>query len=161
MKQTNEAALATGLGAGAVTWSWIDQAHHVMQILVTLAGLAWWVRLWWVNAKLRPPGMDDRVRCEPIVVLGAVLAVLLTAGCAYHRPQMRTEERGTNGTVRIVETSSPGWALWPATQDLSKERLSNGRTQSIGVEGLNQDGGSTNVADTIRALSGLMEKLRP
>jgi len=161
MNKTNEAVAATTTGAFAVTWSWIDQAHHVMQILLTIAGLAWWVRLWLSDPRLKPPGSDDRIKCEPMVVLFAVLVVLLTAGCAYHRPQMRTEERGTNGLVRVVETSSPGWALWPATQDLQKERLSNGKTQSIGVEGLNQDGGSTNVADTIRALSGLLERIRP
>jgi hypothetical protein len=161
MNKTNEAVAATGLGVGAVAWSWVDQAHQIMQILVTLAGLAWWIRLWLSDPGLKPPGSDDRMKCEPMVVLFAVLMVLVTAGCAYHRPQLRSEERATNGVVRVVETSSPGWALWPATQDLTRERLSNGKTQSIGVEGLTQDGGGTNVADTIRALSGLLERLRP
>ena len=39
MNKTNEAIAATTTGAAAVAWSWVEQAHHVMQILVTLAGL--------------------------------------------------------------------------------------------------------------------------
>lgn len=162
MNKTNEALAATATGVAAVSWGWVDQANHVLQLLVTLAGFAWWVRLWIRKPELRPPGLpDDRQRCHPMVVLVAVLFVLATAGCAYRRPQMETEERGTNGTVRIVRTSSPTWALWPATQELNRERLSNGKTQSIGSEGVTQETGATNVAETFDAATRLIRAVRP
>ena len=57
MNKTNEAIAATAIGAGAVSWGWIDDANHVLQLLVTVAGFAWWVRLWWKNPNQRPPGL--------------------------------------------------------------------------------------------------------
>jgi hypothetical protein len=160
MNKTNEAIAATTIGAGSVAWSWIDQAHHVMQILVTMAGLAWWVRLWLSNPKLKPPAAD-KVRCEPAVVLFAILVVLLTAGCAYNRPTMRTETRGTNGTVTLSETSARTFALWPATSTVERQKLSNGKTQSIGTDGIDQQGGGTNLVEALRSIDSILGKLRP
>lgn len=88
--------------------------------------------------------------------LAAILALALT-GCAWQHPTLRTEERATNGTVRLQETRITSFALWPATQEMARQKASNGKTQSIGQEGLAQDGGSTNVAGTIRELRLLLE----
>jgi hypothetical protein len=51
--------------------------------------------------------------------------------------------------------------LWPATSELARQRISNGKTQSIGTEGLNQDGGGTNVTDALRSLDSILSKIRP
>jgi hypothetical protein len=85
------------------------------------------------------------------------LAAAALAGCAWQKPTLRTEERSTNGTVRIQETRITSWALWPATQEIARQKASNGKTQSIGQEALSQDGGSTNVASTLRELRLLVE----
>ena len=57
MNKTNEAIAATATGVGALSLSWVDQANHVLQLAVTMAGLAWWIRLWWKNPNQKPPGL--------------------------------------------------------------------------------------------------------
>ena len=159
MNRTNEAIAATATGAGAVAWSWIDQAHHIMQILVTLAGLVWWARLWWTNANLKPPA-SDKVRSPALVIACAVILSMFAAGCAYNRPTLRTETRTTNGVVSVSETSARTFALWPATSTVERQRLSNGKTQSVGTEGLEQQGGGTNLVEALRALDSILGKIR-
>lgn len=87
----------------------------------------------------------------------ALCLMLALTGCAWQKPTLRTEERATNGTVRIQETRITSFALWPATQEIARQKASNGKTHSIGQEGISQDGGSTNVASTLRELRLLVE----
>lgn len=159
MNRTNEAIAATATGAGAVAWSWIDQAHHVMQILVTLAGLAWWVRLWWQNPSLKPPG-SGKAQSPAFVGICAIILAMFAIGCAYNRPTIRTETRSTNGVVTVSETSARTFAVWPATSTVERQKLSNGKTQSIGTDGLEQQGGGTNLVEALRALDSILGKIR-
>lgn len=96
----------------------------------------------------------------PIVILFAVLGVLLTAGCAYNRPTIRTSTTSTNGTVTISETSARTFAVWPATSTVERQKLSNGKTQSIGTDGLDQQGGGTNLVEALKALDSILGKIR-
>lgn len=89
------------------------------------------------------------------------LVALAFAGCAFNSPKFREETHGTNGVSTVRTLSVPTWALWPATTDLAKQRANLGKTFSLGTEGLREETGSTNIADTVRALSGLVEKLKP
>jgi hypothetical protein len=96
-----------------------------------------------------------------LAVLFAALALLLTAGCAYNRPSMRTEERATNGVVRVSETSVQTFAIWPATSQLESQRVSNAsKTQSVGTVGLDQQGGGTNLVEALKALDSILGKIR-
>jgi hypothetical protein len=92
--------------------------------------------------------------------LGITLAALLLAGCAWNRPTLRTEERGTNGMVRIQETRITSFALWPATSELAHQKASNGRTQTIGTDGLAQEGGGTNLVEGLKEVRGLIRDLK-
>lgn len=88
------------------------------------------------------------------------LALLLTAGCAYNRPSIRTESRGTNGIVTVSETSARTFAVWPATSTVERQKLSNGKTHSIGTDGLDQQGGGTNLVEALKALDSILGKIR-
>jgi hypothetical protein len=85
---------------------------------------------------------------------------MLTAGCAYNRPVMRTEARTTNGVVTLTETSVRTFALWPATSALDAQKVSNGKTQSVGTTGLEQQGGGTNLVEALKALDSILGKIR-
>lgn len=92
--------------------------------------------------------------------LGITLAALLVGGCAWNRPSLRTEERTTNGVVRVQETRITSFALWPATAELAKQKASNGKTQTVGTEGLAQEGGGTNLVEGLKQVRGLISDLK-
>jgi hypothetical protein len=50
-----EPVLATGATVTSAA-TWAAEAHAWIQILVGLATLAWWLRLWVKNPNLPPPG---------------------------------------------------------------------------------------------------------
>lgn len=55
-----EAAAATAAtAAGPFLDSWIQAGNHLIQFIVTLMTLAWWVDLWWRKRKakrdVKPP----------------------------------------------------------------------------------------------------------
>ena len=96
-----------------------------------------------------------------LVVILAAFSCLITAGCAYNRPVLRSETRSTNGVVTVAETSVRTFALWPATSELVKQRVSNGaKSQSVGTEGLDQQGGGTNLVEALKALDSILGKIR-
>lgn len=86
----------------------------------------------------------------------ALALALLAAGCAPTRATF--EERSTNGVVRRMVVSS--FALWPATQSIEKQRASLGKTFSFGAEGMELDGGSTNLTESIRETTRLVRELK-
>ena len=94
------------------------------------------------------------------LILLIPLCLMLTAGCAYNRPTIRTETRTTNGFVSLSETSARTFAVWPATSTVDRQRLSNGKTQSVGTEGLAQEGGGTNLVEALKALDSILGKIR-
>lgn len=108
--------------------------------------------------KIEPIGKAERRRTGFLglfLVLTTVgLGPFVFHGCAFNRPYMSTE--GTNGTRQITKATT--FALWPASTEVSKQRVSSGKTQSIGQEGLDQQSGlSTNDAaglDSIRRILG-------
>jgi len=91
-----------------------------------------------------------------------LLLLPLLAGCAVTRPhlvEVTTTTYTRNGVTNVVvrkDMKLPAYVLWPATQSLEKQRGSIGKTLSAGFSGADQDGGSTNVADTIKALDSLL-----
>lgn len=96
-----------------------------------------------------------------IVLLLVPLSLILTAGCAYNRPVLRTETRTTNGAVTLSETSVRTFALWPATTTVERQRVTNGRaSQSVGTEGIEQSGGGTNLVEALKALDSILGKIR-
>ena len=86
--------------------------------------------------------------------------LLVLSGCAMHHPRLMTETRTTNGVVTIQQLSVSTWALWPATTEIAKQKASVGKTLSLGVEGLREESGGTNVAGALRELRELIQVLR-
>ena len=92
--------------------------------------------------------------------LGAILLLVL-CGCAVNRVTLRTEETGTNGVTTVRITRSSTWALWPATSDLHKQRVTNLRGHGVGTEELHQETGGTNVVAALHALDSILSKIKP
>ena len=94
--------------------------------------------------------------------MAATAAGLLTlCGCAFNKPFVLTQETSTNGVVTLKRTSSVTFALWPATSLLERQKLGNGKTQSIGTDGLEQSGGGTNLVEALKALDSILSRIKP
>lgn len=93
--------------------------------------------------------------------LALALVALVLAGCAVNRPEFVERTTGTNGVVNERRLVVSTWAFWPASQSLAAQRASLGKTFSLGTTDAAQDGGSTNVTETLNALTRLLQSLKP
>jgi len=92
-----------------------------------------------------------------------LLSILLAgaAGCAFNRPRFsETIINPTNGVTTIRTLTVPTWVVWPATSSLEKQRVSLGKTFSVGTTGLEQESGGTNVVEALRAIDSILGKIR-
>jgi hypothetical protein len=87
--------------------------------------------------------------------------ITLLPGCASINQSLRTETRGTNGIVEIKETRSRALAIWDAKQTIERLRVSNGKTHSVGLHSGENEASSTNTAASLRALTDLLNALKP
>jgi hypothetical protein len=87
-------------------------------------------------------------------------AVLTCAGCAFNRPHLTETIISPDGTKTVRELIVPSWVLWPATSSLEKQRVSLGKTFSVGTSGLEQESGGTNVVEALRAIDSILGKIR-
>jgi hypothetical protein len=86
-----------------------------------------------------------------------VLTVFSIApGCAVNRPYMKTVS--TNGTVQI--TKSTQITLGPGMIEVTRQRLSSGKTQTIGQDGVNEESKfvTTNEVQFLRELNKSLGK---
>ena len=81
-------------------------------------------------------------------------------GCAYTTQRITTESRGTNGIVEIRTTKNRALAWGDAKQVLDKLKLSNGKTQSVGVSGIDESASTTNIAGNLQAVTQLLNALK-
>lgn len=89
------------------------------------------------------------------------LFVGFVSGCAFNRPNYsETIINPTNGVTTIRRLSVPTWALWPATTELGKQRVSIGKTISVGTFQLTEDGGATNMVEALKAIDSILGKIR-
>lgn len=51
------------------------------------------------------------------------------------------------------------FALWPATQQIGKSRVSNGKTQSIGLTDVEQQSGGSNVVAALQSIEKIISKI--
>ncbi len=89
-----------------------------------------------------------------------ILLCSIAVGCAINRPVITETVTGTNGvtTTRTLKVTS--MAVWPATTSLERQKVTIGKTLSVGTDGLTQEGGGTNVVETLRALDSILGKVR-
>ena len=84
----------------------------------------------------------------------------LACGCDTITQRLTTQRTLADGTVEIQSTYSRVSAKWDAKQTVEKMRVSNGKTQSVGVSGLDQESTTTNLAGNLRALTDLLKEVR-
>lgn len=90
-----------------------------------------------------------------------LVALLAGVSCAYNRPHFtETVINPTNGVTTVRTLIVPTWVLWPAVSSLDKQRVSLGRTFSVGTSGLEQDSGGTNMVEALRAIDSILGKVR-
>jgi hypothetical protein len=90
-----------------------------------------------------------------------ILPVLVLAGCALNRQNLHSELHHPDGTVETQDTKSSTLAFWDAKDCIQKLRLSNGKTQTIGLTGVDSEATATNVVSTLQKLIDLANSLRP
>jgi len=90
-----------------------------------------------------------------------ILLLLLLNGCAYTVQKVSTQGTTTNGVVEVRTIKSTAVAWGDARQTIEKLKVSNGKTQSIGLDGTESNATSTNIAANLQALTGLLNALRP
>lgn len=84
----------------------------------------------------------------------------MSLGCAVYRPTLKTETTGVDGSVTVQSISIPTFVVWPATSEIAKQKASVGKTLSLGVDGLKEDGGGTNMVGALRGLRDLVQALK-
>jgi len=100
---------------------------------------------------------------KPTPPPGAVAALMacLLCGCVVNRPVLR-ETMSYGGTNTTKELRITSFAIWPATQDIGRQKASLGKTFTVGQTDIREDaGGNTNALDALKALDSILGKIRP
>jgi len=95
---------------------------------------------------------------NPATILAAVAVALLgLAGCA----RFSVTQTDESPNERTITTRITGTAFFSSAQTVSKiKAVQTDKTQSFGTDALGQHG-ATNVAETVDALTRLIQSLRP
>lgn len=148
-------AVAGYLVARPETWS-----HQLATgILAVTAG--WTV----IDNKTNPPAKPEAHKPPSITsTLGLLLfGFMLCTGCAINRPFVQETtvlDKGVVTTTKTVRLTT--WALWPATQEISKQRGSLGKTLSAGTASADQETtGGTNGVEALRVINDILGKVHP
>ena len=88
------------------------------------------------------------------------LIVCAMSGCAYTTQRISTESHGTNGLVELRTTKNRAYAWGDARQVIEKLKLSNGKTQSVGISSVDESASTTNIASNLNALVQLLNALK-
>jgi hypothetical protein len=105
---------------------------------------------WWVAAGIN----------FALLIVLLILIAGLGTGCSFSNPKFLERVTATNGVVTEKSLRVSQWALWPATQSVSRQKASLGRTFSFGSEGLEQESTGTNSIEFVeRASRGFGEGL--
>ena len=85
---------------------------------------------------------------------------MLSSGCARLTQTLSTTTVLTNGVVETRVSKATGWTLLDSKNSLDKLRVSNGKTHSIGLSGMDQESSSTNTAATLDAVTRLLQVVK-
>ena len=88
----------------------------------------------------------------------SVWLVTLCAGCTINRQFVSSELRHPDGTVESSHTRSTTVVAGDARETLAKLAVRNGKTQSIGIAGLDTE---SQASGTLDALTRLLQAARP
>ena len=91
----------------------------------------------------------------------ALLVALSLAGCSLSRPVITETTTATNGAAVSRSLRVTQFALWPATATVAKQKATLGKTFAFGSEGMELDGGGTNVVEAFNAATRLINAAKP
>lgn len=90
----------------------------------------------------------------------ALIALIALTGCATHTVEIRTPVVGTNGSlVGYSTTTAKSRELFDGKNMFDKLRLSNGKTQAVGISGFEGESSGTNAVRSLELLNDIMGKL--
>ena len=104
------------------------------------------------------PATPPPKRSQGLLALAALLLIL--SGCARMSQTLTTTTTATNGAVEIRESRVVGFALFDSKNTFDALRVSNGKTHSIGLKGVDQEATSTNAVEALRAIDSILGKVR-
>ena len=134
-------------------------AHQLAGGIVALTA-SWTV----LDNKANPPAAHDGPKPPNIaqnLSMFCVLGLLLT-GCAINRPFIQEKITAKDGTVTVRTVKLTTIATWPATQEISKQRGSLGKTLSAGTLSAEQETvGGTNGVEALRVINDILGKVHP
>ena len=104
------------------------------------------------------PSSPPPKRSQGLLALAALL--LSFCGCARMSQTLTTTTTATNGAVEIRESRVTGFALFDSKNTFDALRVSNGKTHSIGLKGVDQEATSTNAVEALRAIDSILGKVR-
>lgn len=117
-----------------------------------------------IDNKAKPPSSGDAPKPPNIVQnlsMFCVLGLILT-GCAINRPFIQEKITAKDGTVTVRTVKLTTIATWPATQEISKQRGSLGKTLSAGTFNADQETvGGTNGVEALRVINDILGKIHP
>jgi hypothetical protein len=89
-----------------------------------------------------------------LFLLSSIPVFLCLAGCTVIRQDVITTLEHPDGTIERRELHAKGRAFGDTHQSLSSLRISNGKTQSVGLSGMDQETSATNAVDLIEKIVG-------
>lgn len=95
----------------------------------------------------RPGGTATRLALASIILLAAMVV-----GCSSIRQTVTSEIKHPDGTVETRISKSTILASWDAKQIVEKLRVSNGKTQGIGIGTVDSETSSTNAVVALDVL---------
>jgi len=111
----------------------------------------------WFRLVTSPPRAAQPTLAVAAILAGLLCVCALIAGCALQRPYIHERTETTNGVVQLRTMKATSVAIWPATAELAKGRLSAGKTLAIGVDGeTTTAGATTNDVEVLKNLRGIL-----
>jgi uncharacterized protein YceK len=89
----------------------------------------------------------------------ALIIALAASGCSHVSQYTTTTETATNGVQVVRESKARAYTLFDGRAAVQGVKISNGKTQGIGVEATDTQSSSTNVSGTLDALARLLGAL--
>lgn len=134
----------------------IAELNGVLQLLLTLANLAWWFRIWLKNPNQPPPGASPAAGksqpgksrpgiSEAVMLLFLLVPVVFLVGCSSLDARVEEAQDVKTTHVRIR-------TFWDAKSELAKmHTTSTDKTQSVSVSGLQQESSGSNAVSLVES----------
>ena len=105
------------------------------------------------------PSHKKNINGTMLALAGLCFMSAMLIGCAGVSVATKTTETGTNGVVTARTSTARSFTIWDATTSVGKLKVGNGKTQSIGASDVNETSTSTNAANMLHELTGLVNSL--